>query len=113
MTIVVAVAAMFVVSAGLSRTGALGFLGDSLSSLGRKGHRRIVLVMMLVVAVLSAFINNTTVVLVFLPMLLALCERLKQAPSRFLIPLSFASIFGGMTTLIGTSTNIVVADEGA
>ena len=109
---VIAVAGMFVVSAAVSRTGALGFIGDSFAHLGRSGMKRILGPMMLVVAVLSAFINNTTVVLVMIPVVLTMCERLKQAPSRFLIPLSFASIFGGLVTLVGTSTNVVIAEAG-
>ncbi|MAG56460.1 MAG: hypothetical protein CMJ83_09230 [Planctomycetes bacterium] len=109
---VVAVGAMFVVSAGLSRTGAVGFLGHGLSRLASTGRRRIVGTMMVAVAVMSAFINNTTVVLVCLPVVLAMCERIDHPPSRYLIPLSFASIFGGMMTLVGTSTNLVVAQVG-
>lgn len=110
---VITVAAMFVVSAAVSRTGALGFVGDRLAAMGATGERRLALMLMLPVALLSAFINNTTVVLVFIPLVLGLCERLQKAPSSFMIPLSFASIFGGMATLIGTSTNIIVANEGA
>lgn len=106
---VVAIAAMFVVSAGISRTSALGFLGDGLATVAARGPRYVLVVMMSAVAIISAFTNNTTVVLVGLPVLLGVCEKAKQAPSRFLIPLSFASIFGGMMTLVGTSTNVVVA----
>lgn len=109
---VVAIGGMFVVSAGLSKTGALGFLGEVFARLAARGRRRIVITMMLGVAVLSALVNNTTVVLVFLPVVLAMCERIDHPPSRYLIPLSFASIFGGMMTLIGTTTNVVVAGAG-
>ena len=109
---VVAVAGMFVVSVGVSRTGAVAFLGDGLSRIAESGRRRIVAVMMIVVAIMSAFVNNTTVVLVCLPVVLAMCDRMDHPPSRYLIPLSFASIFGGMMTLVGTSTNLVVAEVG-
>ncbi len=107
---VVAIAAMFVVSAGISRTNALGFLGDGLTRISERGPRYVLVVMMAAVALISAFTNNTTVVLVGLPVLLAMCEKTDQPPSRYLIPLSFASIFGGMMTLVGTSTNVVVAE---
>ena len=109
---VIAVGAMFVISEALSRTGALGFLGNMLGELGRRGRRRILGAMMVSAAILSAFVNNTTVVLVGLPIVLAMCERLDHPPSRYLIPLSYASIAGGMMTLIGTSTNVIVAEAG-
>ncbi len=109
---VVAVAGMYVVSVGVSRTGAVAFLGEAFSRFADRGRRRIVGGMMVVVAVMSAFINNTAVVLFCLPIVLAMCERKDHPPSRYLIPLSFASIFGGMMTLVGTSTNLVVATVG-
>lgn len=108
---VVVVGAMFVVSAAIGRTGALSFLGDGLSEIAeRRGSPYLVVVVMLATGLVSAFTNNTTVVLVGIPLLLAVCERARIPPSRLLIPLSFASIFGGCLTLIGTSTNIVVAE---
>ena len=62
--------------------------------------------------VLAGVLLVVFVVLVFIPIVLAMCERLERSPSRYLIPLSFASMFGGMITLIGTSTNVVVAEAG-
>ena len=107
---VVAVASLFVVSAGISRTDAVGFLGEALTKVAYTGERRTIVILMIAVAAMSAFINNTTVVVVCLPVIVTVCERLKSPPSRYLIPLSFASIFGGMMTLVGTSTNVVVAE---
>lgn len=105
---VVTVAAMFVLSAGLARTGALAGLGRALVRLGRN-QTALLVVMMVVVGVASAFVNNTAAVAVFLPLVLTACARRKLPPSRMLIPLSFASQFGGVCTLIGTSTNLLVS----
>ena len=105
---VVTVAAMFVLSAGLARTGALAGLGRALVRLGRN-QTALLVVMMVVVGVASAFVNNTAAVAVFLPLVLTACHRRKLPPSRVLIPLSFASQFGGVCTLIGTSTNLLVS----
>lgn len=102
----ITVAAMFVLSAGLQRSGALQGLGDLLARI-RWGWL-LALVMMAMVAFTSAFINNTAVVAVLLPMIIATTAARKLAPSKFLIPLSFASQFGGVCTLVGTSTNLLV-----
>ncbi len=104
----VTVAAMFVLSAGLQRTGVLRAIGRRLFKVGRYP-----LLLMTVIAVVvggvSAFINNTAAVAVFLPLVLALSQRLKLSPSKFLMPMSFASEFGGVCTLIGSSTNLLVS----
>ncbi len=109
---VVTVAAMFVLSFGLEKTGALGGLGRALVRLGRN-QTLLLVVMMVVVGVVSAFVNNTAAVAVFLPLVLTVCVRRKLSPSRLLIPLSFASQFGGVCTLIGTSTNLLVSSISA
>jgi di/tricarboxylate transporter len=102
----ITVAAMFVLSAGLQRSGALQGLGELLASI--PWGWLLALVMMALVAFASAFINNTAVVAVLLPMVIATTAARKLAPSKFLIPLSFASQFGGVCTLVGTSTNLLV-----
>ena len=104
---VVTVAAMFVLSGGLEKTGAMAAVGRTFVRLGRT-HIALLIVMMLVVGVVSAFANNTATVAVFLPVVLLVCARRQLPPSRVLIPLSFASQFGGVCTLIGTSTNLLV-----
>jgi di/tricarboxylate transporter len=104
----VTVGAMFVLSAGLTKTGALQVLARLLV---RAARFPFVLMLLLIpaVALPSAFINNTPVVAVFLPLVLAVCAKRKFSPSKFLIPLSFASQCGGVCTLIGTSTNLLVS----
>ncbi len=105
----VTVAAMFVLGAGLTRTDALAGISRRLSAVAIRGEATLLLAMVVAVAVTSAFINNTAVVAFFLPVVLAVCAEKQIAPSRLLIPLSYGALFGGVCTLIGTSTNIVVS----
>jgi di/tricarboxylate transporter len=99
---------LFFVSEGVMQTGALNriiriFLPK------KKGLLPVLLIkMMLPVSFLSAFLNNTPIVIIFAPIIKKWSEKLRFPPSKFLIPLSYATIFGGMCTLIGTSTNLVV-----
>lgn len=102
------VAAMFVLSAGMRETGVLERAARLLSRAGRSPPL-LLLVMMLIVGSISAFMNNTAAVAVFLPLVLVAARLRKIAPSRLLIPLSYAAQFGGVCTLIGTSTNILVS----
>jgi di/tricarboxylate transporter len=105
----ITIGAMFVLSAALERTGVIGAAGRGISQLSRHVTPLIaILAMMLGVIVLSAFINNTPVVVILIPVAIQLARTINIAPSKLLIPLSFASIFGGTTTLLGTSTNILV-----
>jgi di/tricarboxylate transporter len=105
----VTVGAMFVLSAGLFKTGAVNYLGRALSRLFKLNLWLALIVTMIIAGVLSGFINNTPVVAIFLPILLGVARDLNVSPSRLLMPLSFASMFGGVCTLIGTSTNILVS----
>lgn len=102
------VAAMFVLSAGLNRTGAVNFVGRGMARLCRGHFWASLITIMVSIGVVSAFINNTAAVAIFLPIVLGLARDMKVSPSRLLMPLSFASMFGGVCTLIGTSTNILV-----
>jgi di/tricarboxylate transporter len=104
----VTVGAMFVLSAGLSRTGALNFVGAWLAIMGRRNAWLALVPMMVLAGACSAFINNTAVVAVFLPIALEVSRLTRISPSKLLMPLSFASMFGGVCTLIGTSTNLLV-----
>lgn len=102
------IAAMFVLSAGLVRTGTIQWVTQRLEKLSDRGERWLILSMCLVVAVLSAFIVNTAIVAIFIPVAIVLANRRNVSPSRILIPISFASQFGGVCTLAGSSTNILV-----
>ncbi len=105
----ITVAAMFVLSAALERTGVIDWVGRKVASLAQNGSPALaVIAMMAGVVVLSAFINNTPVVIILIPVAIRLARAINLSPSKLLIPLSFAAIFGGTTTLIGTSTNILV-----
>lgn len=103
------VSCMFVLSAALERTGTIEALGEWFEKLAGRKELRVLLVLMLIVAVLSAFVNNTPVVVVFMPIVLALARKHALVASRFLIPLSYAAIVGGTCTIIGTSTNLVAS----
>ena len=107
---VITVAAMFLISQGMIRTGVVGYIGQKVITYSR-GSERLAMVMVLsVVAVASAFINNTPVVVLFIPIMLSLSCELGFSPSKALIPISYASILAGTCTLIGTSTNIIISD---
>ncbi len=103
---VITVAAMFVLSAGLQRSGALRGLGSRLARV--KWPWLQALLVMLVIGPMSAFINNTAAVAVFLPLVLAASVASRKPASRILIPMSYVSQMGGVCTLIGTSTNLLV-----
>lgn len=107
--VIILLAAIFVIGAALRETGVLDALGGTLAS--RLGGRPIWLLtgLMVVVAAISAFMNNTTVTAVFVGPVIGLARKVRIAPSRLLMPLAFASILGGTCTLIGTSTNVAVS----
>ena len=105
----ITIAAMFVLSAALERTGVIDAAGRLVSRLASRASPVVaMLAMMLGVMILSALMNNTPIVVVLIPVVIQLARTIGVAPSKLLIPLSFAAIFGGTTTLIGTSTNILV-----
>lgn len=105
----ITIGAMFVLSAALERTGVMDLLAERFSKAAGKSLLRAIGVLALIVVPLSAFANNTPVVVVFLPVLMAYSRESGVSASKLLIPLSFLAILGGTTTLIGTSTNILVS----
>jgi di/tricarboxylate transporter len=106
---VVMVAAMLVVCMSLARAGVLQRVGSFYERVAGGSQRRGLWVLMLVCGGLSAVLNNTSIVIIFLPIVMSVCRRQAVPASRVLIPLSFATVAGGMVTLVGTSTNLVTA----
>ena len=109
----VTIAAMFILSSGLVKTGAITMISHKLIQFGGDSELRLFLALMITAGTVSAFINNTAAVAVFLPITLTICRQHQISPSRLLLPLSYVSIVGGTCTLIGTSTNILVSSMAA
>ncbi|MFN3292828.1 MAG: SLC13 family permease [Gemmobacter sp.] len=102
------IAAMFIIVGGLVRTGALDSVTQIAARNADKHPARTLFVLALVVLGLSAFVNNTPIVVVMIPVFMQLAKQMQMSPSKLMIPLSYLSIFGGTITLIGTSTNLLV-----
>jgi di/tricarboxylate transporter len=107
---VVTIWAVFILSAGLARTGVASKLGDQVMRVAGSGENRLLSVLMTSTAVLSAFMNNIGVAAMFLPVTIDIARRTKQAASRLLMPMAYGSLLGGMIVLIGTASNLVVSD---
>tara|TARA_A100001015_G_scaffold319896_1_gene444363 strand:- start:1579 stop:3468 length:1890 start_codon:yes stop_codon:yes gene_type:complete len=99
---------MFVLSAALQKTGVIDVIGHFVIRLADFSRVVAILVLFLGVMVISAFMNNTPVVIVMAPVLISLAQKFKDYPSKYLIPLSYFAILGGTCTLIGTSSNILI-----
>lgn len=104
----ITIAALFIVSAALEKTGCVAKLAQWIGGVAEQNERKLLIVIMITALVISPFINNTPVVMVLMPAVITIATKLHISPSRFLIPLSYATILGGMMTMIGTSTNILV-----
>ncbi len=112
-TATITVLAMFILSDGVQRTGIVQLLGAKLASLTGDSESRQLGATVGLVAPISGFINNTAAVAILLPMVTDIAHEGKISPSKLLLPLSYASMFGGMLTLIGTSTNILASQLSA
>jgi len=112
-TATITVLAMFILSDGVQRTGIVQLLGAKLSSLTGDSETKQLGATVGLVGPISGFINNTAAVAILLPMVTDIAHEGKISPSKLLLPLSYASMFGGMLTLIGTSTNILASQLSA
>ncbi|MEE2777700.1 MAG: SLC13 family permease [Acidobacteriota bacterium] len=106
---VITVMMMFILSYGLTSTGVIDQFAHRVARLSGETHRRGAILLLTVSGVLSAFINNTAAVAIFMPVASQLAKRYRVSPSKILLPLSYVSIMGGTCTLIGTSTNLIVS----
>jgi di/tricarboxylate transporter len=111
MPVVVMIAGLFVVGEGLFRTGLAASTGQWLIKVGGTSEVRLLLFMIPLVAFLSAFMSSTGAVALLIPIVLSMSRKSGMSPSKLLMPLAFASLVGGMLTLIGTPPNIVVSSQ--
>jgi di/tricarboxylate transporter len=105
----ITVMAMFILSYGITRTGIIQIMRDFLVKWGGSNPSQQILVMGAIVGPITAFINNTAVVAIFLPIVEEWCKQRKISVSKLMIPLSYVTVLGGMITVIGTSTNILAS----
>src|SRR5215470_8748660 len=108
---IVLLGALFVIGEGLVRTGVARWLGDWLLQRAGSSDTRLVVLLMTAVAGLGAFMSSTGVVAIFIPVALRIAQSTGTAPSQLMMPLSFAALISGMTTLVATAPNLVVNSE--
>ena len=106
---VITIGAIFIMSRALVKTGFLEVFADFLAKKGGDRKWLTIFIFLLTVSIISGFINNTAAVAIFIPLGIDLCQRFRISPTKVLLPLSYAAIFGGTLTLIGTSTNLIVS----
>ncbi|RSK27241.1 SLC13 family permease [Bacillus sp. HMF5848] len=108
-SVVIMIAGLFVVGAGIFRTGLAKLIGKQLLKLAGRSELKLLIIVMLVTAGFSGIMSNTGTVAVLLPVVISLALDMKVSPSKFLIPLAYASSLGGVLTLIGTPPNLVIS----
>ncbi len=106
----VTIGSMFIISAGVEKSGIIQALGDKISKWTGDSDFKLLFFIILFAGLIAGVINNTPVVALFIPLVIGIARRKNSSPSKFLIPLSYAAMMGGLTTLIGTSTNILASD---
>ena len=107
---VVTIWAVFILSGGLTRTGIANILGRQLIKLAGGSQSQLVVTIMLVAGVLSAFMNNVAVAALMLPVVMDIARKTRRSPSLLLMPLAYGALMGGLTTMIGTPPNILVSE---
>ncbi len=106
---VITVALVLIISQGLSNSGIAGLVGKLIG--GREFTEiQFMISLLLIAAVLSSFINNIGALAILLPITLNICQKMEWHPSKYLMPLAFACILGGMNTAIGTPPNIIISE---
>jgi len=108
-SVVVMMLGLLILVAALTRTGVTDIVGRALLNRKEMSDRELLLTVMVIAALVGAFMSNTTATAFFLPIVITLARRVKTSPARFLMPLAFASILASSISLISTSTNIVVS----
>ena len=109
-TATITIVAMYMLSAGVQKTGLVQLLGVRLADFTRGDEKRALVATVGTTGPIAGFVNNTPVVAVFIPMITDLAKKAGVSPSKLLLPLSYAAILGGTLTLIGTSTNLLASD---
>ena len=107
---VITVWAMFILSEGLTRTGIADIIGRQVMRLAGRREIAMIIVIMLTAAVLSAFMNNIGVAALMLPVVVEVARRTRISPSRLLMPLAYATLLGGLMTMIGTPPNLLISE---
>ncbi|MGM0379691.1 MAG: SLC13 family permease [Bacillota bacterium] len=106
----VTIGSMFIISAGVEKSGVIQALGDKIYKWTGDSDFKLLFYIILFSGLIAGVINNTPVVALFIPLVIGIAKKKKSSPSKFLIPLSYAAMMGGLTTLVGTSTNILASD---
>ncbi len=106
---VITVMMIFILSQGLLKSGLISKLAHRMAGMSGQTHRPATILLLLVAGFLSAFINNVAALTIFMPVSIHIAQHYRVSPSKVLLPLSYATIFGGGCTLIGTSTNLLIS----